>query len=324
MNRRKAHYKGFSLIEALVALVTAVMTLAVVFAIYDRARRASDSITQKLDSSSLQAEILQRIAEDIDRIAGPGADAAITIANSFQSGLPAAQLTISSRISDKDGRQQVLEKVVWQTDYDRPTGRLILYRSHSGLIWEDTLLDREQRADWTPDRQLFVPLCTGISYFKVEVPQPQNFISQWNDPNRQTAAARQNRYDQKVEEQKFLDIWNQPQLPPAILITISFAAPIEGRVVGGAEVPDDQKIKRTIMIDRSKKMNFVYVPLAQRDANLPRDANSAMAARRTSDSGNNDQMRLYNGDGSAAAGGGQPSDDGRRRNRRLRDRGIRQ
>jgi hypothetical protein len=322
MSKHQAHYKGFSLIEALVALVTAVMTLVVVFAIYDRARRASDSITRKLDSYVMPSEITQRIAEDIDRLAGPGADAAITIANSFQSGLPAAQLTISSRISDKDGKQQILEKVVWQTDYEMPTGRLILYRSHSGLIWEDNLLDKKQRADWTPDRQLFVPMCTGISYFKVQVPPPQNFISQWNDPNRQTAAARQDRYDQKVEEQKFLDIWNQPQLPPAILITISFAAPIEGRVIGGAEVPDDQKIKRTIVIDRSKKMKFVYVPLAQRDANLPWDANSAIAARQASDSGSQDQRQLYDGGGRPASGE-QPSDGSRRRNRRSRDRSRR-
>ena len=48
-------------------------------------------------------------------------------------------------------------------------------------------------------------------------------------------------------------------MPPAITITLSFAAPIEGRGAGGVEVPDDQKIVRTIVIDRSKKMNFIYV-----------------------------------------------------------------
>lgn len=327
----KAQYRGFSLIEALVALVVAVMTLAVVFAIYDRARRASDSITQKLDGYALPAEILQRIAEDIDRIAGPGADAAITIVNSFQSGLPAAQLTISSRFRDKDGKQQILEKAVWQTDYDRPTGRLILYRSHSGMIWEDNLLDKEQRADWTPDRQLFVPLCTGISYFKVQVPQPQNLLSPLNDPNRRTSArSAQDRYDQAGEEQKFFDVWNQPSLPPAILITLSFAAPIEGRGVGGVEVPDEQKIKRTIVIDRSKKINFVYVPLAQRDANLPhdanlpRDANSAAAARQAYDSGTGDQTR-FNADSGGRDTSGRQSSESRRsqRSRRFRDRSIR-
>ena len=295
MNRRKAHYKGFSLIEALVALVAAVMALTVVFAIYDRARRASDSITQKLDSSLLPSEILQRIAEDIDRLAGPGAAAAITIANGFQSGLPAAQLAVSSYIRDKDGQQQILEKVVWQTDYDMPTGRLILYRSHSGMIWEDNLLDKEQRFDWTPDRQLFVPLCTGISFFKVQVPQPKEITANATDPNQRVFARSQNRYDQIVEEQKFFDVWNQPQLPPAILITISFAAPIEGRGVGGAEVPDEQKIKRTVVINRSKKMNFVYVPLDQRDANLPWDANSATTAVRQSYDRTQDQMQFYDG-----------------------------
>jgi hypothetical protein len=326
MNRRKEYYKGFSLIEALVALVIAVMALTVVFAIYDRARRASDSIMAKLDSSSLPAEILQRIAEDIDRLAGPGADAAITIANSFQSGLPAAQLTVSSYIRDKDGKQQILEKVVWQTDYDMPTGRLILYRSHSGLTWEDNLLDKEQRADWTPDRQLFVPLCTGISFFRVQVPQPKTLTSQTNDPNRRTTT-RQNRYDQQVEEQKFLDVWNQPTLPQAILITISFAAPIEGRGIGGAEVPDEQKIKRTVVIDRSKKMEFVYVPLAQRDANLPWDANSATmaaASREAYDNTNTDRTRSGIDSGSRETSRRQSSESRRsQRSRRFRDRNIR-
>ena len=92
MNEYKIKYKGFSLIEALVALMVAAMALITVFAIYDRARRASDSITQKLDRYVLPSEILQKIAEDLDRIAAPGSNAKITIANSFQSGLPAAQI----------------------------------------------------------------------------------------------------------------------------------------------------------------------------------------------------------------------------------------
>ena len=40
--------------------------------------------------------------------AGPGADAKITIGNSFQSGLPTAQLVITSQTTDKDGQPQIL------------------------------------------------------------------------------------------------------------------------------------------------------------------------------------------------------------------------
>ena len=317
MKRPLTHCNGFSLVEALVAMMIAVMTFIVVFAIYDQVQRASSSITQKLDTYVLPSEILQKIAEDIDRIAGPGSDAKITIVNSFQSGLPAAQLTIVSQILDKDSNKpQILEKVVWQTDYDLATARLILYRSHSGVIWEDNLLDREQRLDWSPDRQLFVPLCVGLSYFKVQVPQPQNLVQEVNDPNRPrvSRSAGQNQYDQRIDEQQFFDVWNQNQLPPAIVVTLSFADPIEDRGVGGAEILDDQKIKRTIVIDRSKKMNFVYVSLEdanrmaamRSDANPPQNSDMAASMRERDGQGQNTSVVPDN-----------------TRNRRPRNRGIR-
>jgi type II secretory pathway component PulJ len=316
MKRHEAKSEGFSLIEALIAMIMAAMVFTAVFAIYDQMRRASDSVTQKLDRYVLPSEILQKIAEDLDRIAAPGTDSKITVVNSFQSGLPAAQLTITSQMLDKDAKPQILEKVVWQTDYDLATGRLILYRSHSGLIWEDNLLDKDQRADWSPDRQLFVPICEGISYFKVQIPQPQDLAQKADSLNQPTLSQlAQNQSDQKGEEQQFFDVWNQQQLPPAITVTLSFAAPIEGRGVGGAEVPDEQKIKRTIVIDRSKKMNFVYVPLG--DANHPHDANTAASLGNVASS---EQELLVPTDRSGGESGQSFSDRTPRRSRRFRDR----
>jgi prepilin-type N-terminal cleavage/methylation domain-containing protein len=265
-------HKAFSLIEVLVALIVASMALIAVFTIYDRARRASDSITQKIDQYVMPSEIMQKIAEDLDRVAAPGSNAKITITNSFQNGLAAAKLTITSQIIDKDKNEKTLEKVVWQTDFDMATGRLILYRSHSGLIWEDNLLDKAQRADWSPDRELFVPLCTGISYFKIDVPQPQDLSEKASVLQANLSTGRFEDYSQ-TEEQKFFETWNQAQLPPAVRVTLSFAAPIEGRTAGGVEVPDDQKLIRTVVIDRSKKMNFKYIsPIDAND--LTQDANS--------------------------------------------------
>jgi hypothetical protein len=183
-------------------------------------------------------------------------------------------LTITNQILDKDNNPKTLEKVVWQTDYDMATGRLFLYRSHSGLIWEDNLLDKEQKGDWSPDRQLFVPLCTGLSYFKVQIPKQQD-LTQKADvlTGQQTSETIQNRLDQQTDEQKYDDAWNKPQVPVAVTVTLSFAAPVDTGV-GGVEVPDDQKIVRTIVIDRSKKMTFNYV--APPDANTVKaeDANS--------------------------------------------------
>lgn len=252
----------------------------------------------------LPSEILQKIAEDLDRVASPGSDARIVVGNSFQHGLPSAQLMIMSQYTDKTGAPKMLEKVVWQTDYDLATGRLMLYRCHSGLLWEDTLLDYEQRHDWSPDRQLFVPLCTGISYFKIQVPQPQNLVQKAEFLNQ--TSSRETQDQGKLEEQQFLDAWNQPQLPPAITVTISFASPIEDKASGAAEISEEFKIKHTVVIDRSKKMNFVYVPLPDMnhpDVNKPQGSDSSNANdAQKRNSGNMDGYGTADGSGGGSGG----------------------
>jgi len=220
---------GFSLAEVLAALTIGAMILVAVLGIYSRAEHSAAAITRKLDSSRLPREILQRIAEDLDKIITADSDTKITIENKFEKGLPTARLTIQKTIRDSDNKKQTFEEIIWQSSYDFDANSLTLYRSHSGIALEDKLLD-EERADWEKQYP-FVPICTGLTFFKIQVPQGEGFQ----------------------------DKWTSASLPPGITVTISFAGPYK-TITGTLDVPDSEKISRTIAIDRTRKLKFVFLP----------------------------------------------------------------
>ncbi len=215
---------GFSLAEVITALTIGAMVLVAVLGIYGRAERSAAAVTRKLDSSRLPSEVLQRIAEDLDGIISTGLGTKITIENKFKSGLPAARLTITKTFHDSRNKEQTLEKIVWQSNFDFESGidGLVLYRSHSGIILEDKLLDKN-KDDW--ERELFVPICTGITFFRIRVPRGETF----------------------------LDKWTSSSLPPGIEVAISFAEPFK-KVDGTLDVVE--KITRTIAIDKTRKIKF--------------------------------------------------------------------
>lgn len=220
--------RAFSLAEVLAALTIAAMVLVAVLGIYSRAERSAAAITRKLDSSRLPSEVLQRIAEDLDGIIVAGKDTKITVENKFEKGYPTARLEILKTVYDRRERPQTFEKIVWQTsyDYDNEAGGLVLYRSRSGIALEDKLLD-EQNEDW--QRELFIPICTGVTFFRIQVPVDENFQ----------------------------DKWTSSSLPKAVVATISFAESFE-TLEGTLDVPDAGKITRTIAIDRTRKIRFIF------------------------------------------------------------------
>jgi prepilin-type N-terminal cleavage/methylation domain-containing protein len=222
-----SRYSGFSLAEVLVALTIGAMILVAVLSIYSRAETSAAAITRKLDSSRLPSEVLQRIAEDLDRIAAPGADTKITIENKFENGFSTARLTVLNTIYNNKSEKQTFEKIVWQASYDKDANGLILYRSHSGIALEDKLLD-EQKEDW--ERELFVPICAGVTFFKIQVPTGENFQ----------------------------DDWTSDSLPLGIVVTISFAEPFK-TLAGTLEVPENEKVIRSIAVDRTRAIKFVLV-----------------------------------------------------------------
>ena len=222
------HNSAFSLAEVIASLMITAMVLVAVLTIYSRAQNSAAAITRKLDSSRLACEVLQRIAEDVDKIIAVGSDTTVTIQNRFDTnGYPTARLTILKTIYDPRNQQQPFEEIIWQTgyDYESDANGLVLYRSYTGIGLEDRLLD-EQRTDLEKDIS-FVPICSGVTCFKVQVPRG------------------------KVLQ----DEWTSSTLPPGIVVTISFAVPFR-TLTNTLDVPDAEKTTRTIAVDRTRTINF--------------------------------------------------------------------
>jgi len=219
---------GFSLAEMLAVLTISSMILVAVLSIYSRAENAAAGVTRRLDSTSLPAEVLQRIAEDLDRVAGTGSGAKITIENKITNGLQTARLVISTTFYDKQNKEQTFEQIVWQGNYDYETNKgLILYRSHSGITAEDKLFD-DQKENW--EKELFVPICTGITFFKIEARQDDSLVTGWTSPS----------------------------LPYGIVVTMSSAEPFK-KLDGTLDVPETEKVSRTIAVNKSRKIRFEIV-----------------------------------------------------------------
>jgi hypothetical protein len=248
--RNKLHFNSlaFTLVETLAALTIGTMALIVVLAIYNRGQAGANAVFNKLESNRLPREVLQRIAEDLDNVMSAGEDARMSIDNKFQDGFPAARMEITRLVNDAKNQPQQFERIVWQSSIEPDTGLLALYRSHAGIVLEDKLLD-EQKEVW--QRELFVPICTGLTFFRIEIPRGEVVI----------------------------DKWAEEKPPTAIKITMSFAEPYK-TATGTYDVPEEDKIVRTIAIDRTRKPAF-SIPAF--DANLLMDANRFADANRPAD-----------------------------------------
>jgi hypothetical protein len=221
---------GFSLAEVLAALTIGAMILVAVLAIYGRVETAAAGITRKLDSSRQPFEVLQRIAEDLDSIVDGDADTRVTVENKFSERFQSAQLKIIRTISDSRDKPQPFEEIIWQTayDYENDANGLVLYRSYKGIGFEDKLLD-EQRKSWEKAYP-FVPVCDGVTYFKVLVARGQSLS----------------------------DEWTRAPLPYGVKIIISFAEPFEAPD-GSLDVPETEKFIRTVGIGRTRKIAYKFV-----------------------------------------------------------------
>jgi len=220
---------GFSLAELLAALTIGAMVLVAVLSIYGRVETSAAAVSQRLEGSRLPAEVLQLICEDLDEIIISGESTKVTIENKFDNLFPTARLEILKTVYDSKDQPQVFEKIVWQSsyDYESDVPGLALYRSHSGIRLEDKLLDAKKE-DW--ERELFVPVCTGLTFFKIQVPRAEDLLERW--------------------------VGNA--LPPGIVVTISFAEPFK-TVSGTFDVPEEEKYTRTIAVDRTRKIRFALI-----------------------------------------------------------------
>lgn len=238
--KKLKHPMAFSLAEMLAALVIGSMILIAVLSVYNRLENSSNAVISKLDKSRLPREILQLITEDLDQIIADSEDTKITFQNKNEKdGFRSAKLEIIKTFYDKNNSIKDFEKIVWQTafDYESNAYGLVLYRSRSGINLEDKLLN-ETKEDW--QRELFVPVCSGITFFQIQTKTGTRPLP--------------------------LDSWATNTLPRNVIVTVSFSPPIE-TMPGRWEVPEEEKITRTIALDRTRKLGFKIVK-KDYDANI--------------------------------------------------------
>lgn len=219
--------RGYSLGEMLAALVIGAMVLTAILGVYGQANRAAEAVLDKIETPTLATEVLQRIAEDLDGILGVDDNVTMQIRNGFDNGFVTAELVVRRILKDAENEEQTLEEITWRAayDYESAVPGLAIYRSRTGVGLEDKLLDA-RRERWESNYP-FVPLCGGVTYFRIEVPRGEGAV----------------------------DRWPGPSPPPGVRVTLSFAQPYE-TVRGTLDVLDEQKISRTIAIDRVRAIRF--------------------------------------------------------------------
>jgi hypothetical protein len=242
---------GFSLGEMLAAMVIGAMVLTAILTIYSRANQSAEAVLGKIEHPALATEVLQCLADDLERVLGSGQDTTIQIKNGLDNGLAKAQLVIRRTMRDARSDEKTFEEITWRAgyDYEGSSPGLVIYRAHEGVNLEDKLLD-PKRKSWESNYPL-VPLCRGVTFFRIEVPQGDRFVEEWSEP----------------------------ALPPGVRVTISFAQPHE-TVRGAWDVQEDEKISRTIAIDKTRKIKFIMA-LGDRAAADPNAAFGEQRAEQT-------------------------------------------
>lgn len=250
--RQSGYRRGIaSLGEMLVALVIGAMVLTAILTVYGQANRAAESVLSRIDSPALASEVLQLLEEDLDRVMGNGQDFSLQIQNGLTNGFTTAQLVLRRTMRDSKNEEKVFEEITWRAgyDYDGTSPGLVIYRSHEGVDVEDKLLD-PKRESWESNYPL-VPLCRGVTLFQIQVPKGEDFVDQWTEAG----------------------------MPPGVKVTLSFAAPHE-TVRGTWDVYDEEKITRTIAVDKTRKLKFVMAG-ATGPGGQAADPNSKDAAGQT-------------------------------------------
>jgi len=242
---------GFTLAEAIATLVIAAMIMVAVVGIYMGVKRAESSINKRLGDGFLGMEILQRITDDIGKVALPGSDVTMSIKNKIDiGGYKVSQMIIESKIYGKDNKPQTFEKIIWQSRVDIDANGLVVYRSHSGYAMEDKMLE-EPKEEY--EKELFIPICSGATLFSIEAVRDGNAIEEWQSAT----------------------------LPPAVKISISFADR-EQDLLGNAIVPEESVNTRTVVIDRFKQIPYQFISKefsdmnGITDVNLPEDINKSV------------------------------------------------
>lgn len=226
VSTKRRQHLGFSLGEMLAALVIGAMVMTSVLSIYGRANQASEAVARRIDTPALGTEVLQLIAQDLDRLTD-NSNATIEIRNGFDGGFARAEMVLRRTFHDGNNAEQTFEEITWRAGYDHDSGipGLVLYRSHSGLTPEDKLLDSRRAAG--EENYPFVPICRGLTFFRIEV----------------------------TNGERVSDAWSGSFLPPGIRISLSFSPPYK-TVEGTLDVDESKKTSRIIAVNKTRTIRF--------------------------------------------------------------------
>lgn len=229
--QRASVRSAFTLIETLTAVLLTALLITAVLSMYYHVRRGVSRLAGQMEENRLAREILQKIAEDIDRLAAPGFDATMQFRNKYDNGSNAAQLVLENKFYDSSTppKPQVYDRIVWQTHYDAWSQLLTLFRMHEGLNLEDKVLEKDAAA--SPSLGMYIPVADGLTHFEAAIVDGETLTTQWD---KQT-------------------------LPTSVRIGVSFA-PLEQLPDGRLGVPPELILYRTVAIDRTRFIPYQFVP----------------------------------------------------------------
>jgi type II secretory pathway pseudopilin PulG len=238
MSIKKRQFRGaLTLVEVVVVLMLAGVIILAVLGIYNRVRASAVVILDRLEQNRLQTEVLQKIAEDIDRLAAPGFDAIINFQNKVDNGFRSAQLILESSYYNNRDQKTTYERIIWQTSFDPLIESMILYRMHEGLNVEDKVL--EKNPEMSPGSGLYIPVADGVTYFELKAQQGE----------------------------QVLGAWNSETLPKGVRVGLSFE-PLRELYDGSIGVPEEDVTFRTIAVDRTRLIPYQFI---KKDFDLPEE-----------------------------------------------------
>ncbi len=206
----------------------AAMILTATLMIYQRVRGSAAVLVEHIERTQTQDEILQKIAEDIDRLAAPGFEATIKFRNKLDNGYNSGQLILENSYYGKGDKKETFEQIVWQTWYSPQDDVLYLYRMHDGLNVEDKVL--EKSPEESDSAGLYIPVARGVTFFDLRVQQGEDILAAWTSDT----------------------------LPKAVRIGISFE-PLQELLDGSVGVPEEAKTYRTIAVDRTRLIPYQFI-----------------------------------------------------------------
>ncbi|MHC5145747.1 MAG: PulJ/GspJ family protein [Planctomycetota bacterium] len=221
---QEKYERAFTLVETIVVLMLGSLILMAVLGVYGRVRANGSAILGRLQQHRLQSEILQKIAEDIDRLAAPGFEATIRFQNKLNNGYYSAQLILESSYYGNDNKKDIYEKIEWRTAYDPAHDTLTLYRMHEGLNVEDKVLGVD------PEQPPYIPVAQGVTFFELKARQGETVLG----------------------------AWSSDALPKAVQVGLSFAWPQE-LSDGSVGVAEEDIFFRTVAVDRTRLIPYQFV-----------------------------------------------------------------